>query len=35
MRSAGKAGAQTTIEYEDVVFDVPISEGTFSLPDLK
>ena len=35
MRSAGKAGAQTTIEYEDVAFDVPISEGTFSLPDLK
>ena len=35
MRSAGKAGAQTTIEYEDIAFDVPISEGTFSLPDLK
>lgn len=35
MRSAGKAGAQTTIEYEDVAFDVPISEGTFSLPSPK
>ncbi len=35
MRAANKAGAQTTIEYEDIAFDVPISEGTFSLPDLK
>jgi outer membrane lipoprotein-sorting protein len=35
MRSADKAAAQTTIEYEDVAFDVPISEGTFSLPNLK
>ncbi len=35
MRTANKAGAQTTIEYEDIAFDVPISEGTFSLPDLK
>jgi outer membrane lipoprotein-sorting protein len=35
MRRADKAGAQTTIEYEDVAFDVPISEETFSLPNLK
>jgi outer membrane lipoprotein-sorting protein len=35
MRPADKAGAQTTIEYEDIAFDVPISEGTFSLPDPK
>jgi outer membrane lipoprotein-sorting protein len=35
MRPADKGGAQTTIEYEDIAFDVPISEGTFSLPDLK
>jgi outer membrane lipoprotein-sorting protein len=35
MRPADKAGALTTIEYEDIVFDVPISEGTFSLPDPK
>jgi outer membrane lipoprotein-sorting protein len=35
MRPADKAGAQTTIEYEDIAFDVPISEGTFSLPNLK
>jgi outer membrane lipoprotein-sorting protein len=35
MQPAGKAGARTTIEYEDIAFDVPISEGTFSLPNLK
>lgn len=35
MRPAGKAGARTTIEYENIAFDVPISEGTFSLPNLK
>jgi outer membrane lipoprotein-sorting protein len=34
MRPADKAGAHTTIEYEDIAFDVPISEGTFSLPGL-
>ena len=35
MRPADKAGAQTTIEYEDVAFDVPIGAETFSLPNLK
>jgi outer membrane lipoprotein-sorting protein len=35
MRSADKAGAQTTIDYQDIAFDVPISDGTFSLPNLK
>jgi outer membrane lipoprotein-sorting protein len=35
MRPAEKPGARTTIEYEDIAFDVPISEGTFSLPNLK
>ncbi len=35
MRPAGKAGAQTTIEYEDIAFDVPIGEETFSLDNLK
>jgi len=35
MRPADKAGAQTTIEYEDIAFDVPISQGTFSLPGLN
>jgi len=35
MKSEDKAGAQTSIDYEDIAFDVPISEGTFSLPSLK
>jgi outer membrane lipoprotein-sorting protein len=35
MQSADKPGAQTTIDYEGIAFDVPISEGTFSLPSLK
>jgi outer membrane lipoprotein-sorting protein len=35
MRPADKDGEQTTIEYEDLAFDAPISEGTFSLPNLK
>ena len=35
MRTADKADAQTTIEYEDIAFDVPISEGIFSLANLK
>ncbi len=35
MRPADKAGEQTTIEYNDIAFDVPISEETFSLPKLK
>ena len=29
MQSADKAGSHTTIDYEDIAFDVPISEGTF------
>jgi outer membrane lipoprotein-sorting protein len=35
MRPADKTGAQTTIDYEDVAFDVPISAKTFSLPGQK
>ncbi len=35
MRSVDKPGQQTTIVYEDVAFDVPISAETFSLPNLK
>jgi outer membrane lipoprotein-sorting protein len=35
MRPADKDAERTTIEYEDIAFDVPISEGTFSLPNLK
>jgi outer membrane lipoprotein-sorting protein len=35
MRPANKDGQRTTIEYQDIAFDVPISEGTFSLPNLK
>jgi outer membrane lipoprotein-sorting protein len=35
MQSADKAGAHTTIDYEDIAFDVPIAEGTFSLPNEK
>ncbi|HVB55155.1 MAG TPA: outer membrane lipoprotein-sorting protein [Candidatus Acidoferrales bacterium] len=35
MRPANKSGAQTTIEYGDIAFDVPISQGTFSLPGLN
>jgi len=35
MRAANKNGEQTTIEYGDVAFDAPISEDTFSLPNLK
>ena len=30
MQPADKAGPQTTIEYEDIAFDVPISGNTFS-----
>jgi hypothetical protein len=33
MKSEDKAGAQTSIDYEDIAFDVPISKGTFSLPN--
>jgi len=35
MQPADKAGEHTTIDYQDVVFDVPISEETFSLPNQK
>jgi outer membrane lipoprotein-sorting protein len=35
MRPADKPGRRTTIEYEDIAFDVPIAQGTFSLPGLK
>ncbi|MGC1676233.1 MAG: outer membrane lipoprotein-sorting protein [Candidatus Binataceae bacterium] len=35
MRSAKKPGAQTTIEYDDIGFDVPVTQQTFSLPNLK
>ena len=35
MQSADKAGAHTTIDYEDIAFDVPIVAGTFSLPNMK
>jgi len=35
MRATDKAGARTTIEYEEIAFDAPISEGTFSLPNPK
>jgi outer membrane lipoprotein-sorting protein len=35
MQSADKAGAHTTIDYEDIAFDVPIDAGTFSLPDMN
>jgi outer membrane lipoprotein-sorting protein len=35
MRPLEQAGEQTTITYENVVFDAPISEDTFSLKNLK
>ena len=35
MRPADKTDAQTTIDYEDIAFDVPVSEGIFSLPASK
>jgi outer membrane lipoprotein-sorting protein len=35
MQPADRAGTKTTIQYEDIVFDGPISEETFSLPNLK
>jgi outer membrane lipoprotein-sorting protein len=35
MQSADKPGAHTTIDYEDIAFDVPIVAGTFSLPNQK
>jgi len=33
MQSADKAGSHTTIDYEDIAFDVPIEAGIFSLPN--
>jgi outer membrane lipoprotein-sorting protein len=33
MKTEDKGGAKTSIDYEDIAFDVPISEGTFSLPN--
>ena len=35
MRPLDKAGEQTTLVYENIVFDVPISDETFSLSNLK
>ena len=35
MRPLDQAGEQTTITYENIVFDAPISEETFSLRNLK
>jgi outer membrane lipoprotein-sorting protein len=35
MRSAKKPGAQTTIEYDNIAFDVPVAQQIFSLPNLK
>lgn len=35
MQSADKAGSHTTIDYEDIAFDVPIDAGTFSLPNMN
>ena len=35
MQSADKAGAHTTIDYEDIAFNVPIDAGTFSLPNMN
>lgn len=35
MRPVEPAGEQTTITYENIVFDAPISEETFSLRNLK
>ena len=35
MRPLDQAVEQTTITYEDIAFDVPIGDGTFSLENLK
>jgi len=35
MQSADKTDTHTTIDYEDIAFDVPISAGTFTLPNQK
>jgi len=34
MRPTDKAGAQTTIVYDDIAFDAPITEGTFAVNNL-
>jgi outer membrane lipoprotein-sorting protein len=35
MQPTDKAGARTTIDYQTIAFDAPISEGTFTLPNSK
>jgi len=35
MRPADKPTAATTIDYDDIAFDVPVPEETFTLPNLK
>jgi outer membrane lipoprotein-sorting protein len=35
MRAADNPGEQSTVVYEDIKFDPPISEATFTLPHLK
>lgn len=35
MQSTDKTKSHTTIDYEDIVFDVPISDGIFALPNQK
>jgi outer membrane lipoprotein-sorting protein len=35
VRPSDHAGEQTTVTYQDIVFDTPISEETFSLKNLK
>jgi len=35
MQPTDKPGARTTVDYQDIAFNIPISEGTFSLPDSK
>ena len=35
VRPLDRAGEQTTVTYQDIVFDTPISEETFSLKNLK
>ena len=35
MQAANKPGEQTTVVYEDIRFDLPISEETFTLPHLN
>ncbi len=35
VRPLDRTGEQTTVTYQDIVFDVPIGEETFSLKNLK